>query len=283
MKCPKCGCHNKFNATVCENCGLSFTDPEAVAAAEAAAAAADPFADIPEPKSPDTKSSRAERKRKTENKASEVVPEYHEDDTALEKFYYKTVARMQSYNNRVNSSLADKFEGNGEKAKQASEKVKTKYNTVRDGIKEDKKKQNKFIAGVIAVLLLLMLLIGGLYSWRNCTASCVKGGFIGTWGEINCIADGYDANDIILEFTREGKVCSGGEELGAYSYSKGMLKVSYNGVDFSGSVEAGDRQISLYMNLPDGQVSDYAGMTLYKLSSKTGLESGKLASLYPNA
>lgn len=282
MYCPKCGSQNKYNAISCENCGASLFDLADIVE-DAEAAKDDPFADIPAPKNPGANEPRREREKKEKKQKPErpaIEPEYHEDDTALERFYYKTVARFQSYNERVNSSLESKFENNGEKAQQAKEKVQTKYNNVKDDIKGDKAKQKKLLAAIGAVLLLILLLVVGSYAWNNCTA-CVNGGFIGTYGEINGVLDGYDSADIILEFRRDGKVYSGGDEIGSYEYSNGVLSVDYNGLKFTANASTGDKQVALYMNTGDGQISEYAGMTLVRLSSKTELEKGEISKLYP--
>ncbi len=292
MNCPKCGCQNKYNALVCENCGASLLDLSQLDAGGDTAQAGDPFANIPEPKNPEEgkkHGKRAHREDGSSKKSKPTAPqtkeyaaEYDEDDTELEKLYYRTVARFKSYNERVNSSLAGKFEGNGEKAQQAKEKVKSKYTNVKDDIKSDQKKQKKLLICAIGIILVIILLIAAPSFIRSCSG-CLKGGFVGTWGEVSCLEDGYDSTDIILELHSDGKVYSNGEEFGAYSYSKGVFALEYNGVVFSGEVDAGDKQISLYMQLSEDQVSEYAGMTLYKLTSRTGLDEAKLASLYPNA
>ena len=280
MYCPKCGSPNKYNATICENCGASLFDLKDIVEDADTAVQDDPFADIPAPKNPGVREPRREKKeKKPKAERPAIEPEYHEDDTALEKFYYRTVARFQSYNERVNSSLESKFENNGEKAQQAKEKVQTKYNNVKDDIKGDKTKQKKLLAAIGAVLLLILLLAVGSYACNNCTA-CVNGGFIGTYGEINGVLDGYDSTDIILEFRRDGKVYSGGDEIGSYEYSDGVLSVDYNGIKFSANASTGDKQVALYMNTGDGQLSEYAGMTLVRLSSKTELEKSDIAELY---
>ena len=279
MYCPKCGAQNKYNAISCESCGASLFDLSDVVEEADTAVQDDPFADVPEPVSPEAKQPKREKKERKKAERPVIEPEYHEDDTALERFYYRMVARFQSYNDSVNSSLESKFENNGEKAQQAKEKVQNKYNTVRDDIKGDKTKQKKLLVAIGAVILLIALLAGGSYAWKNCTA-CVKGGFIGTYGEINGVLDGYDSTDIILEFRRDGKVYSGGDEIGSFEYSGGVLSVDYNGINFTANASTGDKQVALYMNNGDGQISEYAGMTLVRLSSKTELEKSEIAELY---
>jgi len=282
MKCPNCSAENRYNATVCESCGISLLESPSDDTVDL-----DRFA--PPHSDPIASPERGGSEQDTENggsdfaqKAKAVLGKIGAFFVLAAKTAWKYLKALWELIKKGFTSAASWISGKIRGTENNSE------NTSRNASEEDEsgEKFRKIILAVMLGLLAVILLIslsfcGACSSCSACScASCGGSTLAGTWVEQNDTLNGYDATDKIFEFTEDGSVIFNGQNAGSYALTEdGLFTMDLNGMYFNAdSVDSRADFIDIYLdNMPA------AGQRLIKLSGETDLTAGEIADLYPDA
>ncbi len=273
MKCPKCGAENRYNALICGDCGASLLELyEQTVQDEQSGGFDSPhddysqrYAGIDDPTPPEDKGGIDWG----ENLAAGWTA-FCAGAAKLGRWLWDGIKKIYQKLREWFMAAVDAVDG------------KVKEATHDDGSDEQRGETlRKIIIAVMLGVIILLVVIGmsvcGSCSGCSSCTSCGPETLTGTWADYNGTLDGYDAADVILELTDDGKVVAYGMEAGSYGYSDGQLTLVYNGMTYIAWPEPGDEYIDLYLN-----GSSFAGLRFIKLSDKTGLTDEKIAGLYPD-